>query len=195
MQTHKQVWESVLDVILLDRALNLAAPPKPLKEMDESTFNSWLSSLDFEPDKQPKSVPPISSVLCLREHIKPTETLILPMSLENNSTIQGTASILEEFGKEFNLPCEHKTEILELNKKTHMFDLKGARTHEFLKIMHIHREEMAVLEERMLDTTKHLEHTTTEYEESDTEEETGDADERSTKVDSSAAYIKAKYFD
>ena len=40
------------------------------------------------------------------------ETLILPLSLENNATTTGTAAIAEQFGKEFGVPCEHAKEYL-----------------------------------------------------------------------------------
>ena len=36
-----------------------------------------------------------------------SEFLLLPLSLENNATVTGTASILEQFGAEFGIPCAH----------------------------------------------------------------------------------------
>ena len=39
-----------------------------------------------------------------------TDILILPLCLENNAATTGTAAIIEQFGKEFGVPCEHDKE-------------------------------------------------------------------------------------
>ena len=41
-----------------------------------------------------------------------TDILILPLCLENNAATTGTAAIIEQFGKEFGVPCEHDKEYL-----------------------------------------------------------------------------------
>ena len=41
-----------------------------------------------------------------------TDILILPLCLENNAATAGTAAIIEQFGKEFGVPCEHDKEYL-----------------------------------------------------------------------------------
>ena len=40
-----------------------------------------------------------------------SEYLILPLSLENNSTLTGTASILEQFSGEFQIPCKQALRV------------------------------------------------------------------------------------
>ena len=74
---------------------------------------------------------------------KKSEVVILPLSLENNSTITGTASILEEFGKEFSITCSHDTCFLPFNENPKTFDLKEARSRfEFIKLLEKHKVEM-----------------------------------------------------
>ena len=52
--------------------------------------------------------------------IKKTDVLNLPLSLEGNSTLLGTAALFETFCKEFNIPCENLVEYIEFdeNKKS-----------------------------------------------------------------------------
>ena len=110
---------------------------------------------------------------------------------------------MEEFGKEFNIPCVHLEEMLEFDEKEGTFDLKGARNHfEFLKIMYLHREEMALLEQQMSDASKELENSSLHDSdseddggdnESDAERENVDAESQAT-ARSSAAHVKEKYF-
>ena len=51
----------------------------------------------------------------------------LSLSLEDNSTITGTISILKEFSKDFNLPeCHSEQEYVPLDKVKMCFDVKTA---------------------------------------------------------------------
>ena len=73
---------------------HVPSPPKPLEQMSEHEFTTWLGSLDLEEfAKLPKefsiSEPPISKVFSLRTRVRQTETLILPLSLEDNSSLPG----------------------------------------------------------------------------------------------------------
>ena len=82
--------------------------------------------------------------------LKTSDTLILPLSLENNATITGTASILEEFGKEFLIPCNHSKVVLPYDDKLKTFDINAARKHhEFLYLLQEHKKEMQQLEEHL----------------------------------------------
>lgn len=77
---------------------------------------------------------------------KKSDVVILPLSLEDNSTINGTASILEEFGHEFSISCNHDTSFLPFNENSKTFDLKEARSRfEFLKLLEKHKVEMTEL--------------------------------------------------
>lgn len=60
-----------------------------------------------------------------------TDILILPLCLENNAATTGTAAIIEQFGKEFGVPCEQS------------FDMNAARCHQdFLSSLNKHKSEM-----------------------------------------------------
>lgn len=73
--------------------------------------------------------------------------MILPLSLENNATVAGTASVLEEFGKEFQIPCNHATIVLPFDEKQQNFDIDAARKHdEFMYLLQEHKNEMKQLE-------------------------------------------------
>lgn len=48
--------------------------------------------------------------------MKKTDVLNLPLSLEDNSTLLGTAALFETFSKEFNIPCDNMTEYIEFDK-------------------------------------------------------------------------------
>ena len=75
-----------------------------------------------------------------------SNVVILPLSLEDNSTITGTASILEEFGSEFGIICSHDTCFLPFNDDTKTYDLKEARSRfEFLTLLEKHKSEMIEL--------------------------------------------------
>ena len=50
-------------------------------------------------------------------HCKKSNTLILPLSLENNATTTGTAVIIEEFSNEFGIPCAHAKQYLPFDEK------------------------------------------------------------------------------
>ena len=76
-------------------------------------------------------------------HCEKSKTLILPLSLENNATTTGTAAIIEEFGNEFGIPCEHAKQYLPFDEKNKVFNIDAARKHhEFLFSLHEHKKEM-----------------------------------------------------
>ena len=68
----------------LNKAINELRHGSKLKDMSQNDFNKWLS----------------------------TKTHILPLSLENNATIAGTAAILKDIANTFQIPCEEKTEYI-----------------------------------------------------------------------------------
>ena len=69
--------------------------------------------------------------------------IVLPLSLEDNSTITGTASILDQFTNNFQLSKKQdKHETLPFNTRNMSFTLKQAREHvEFVIMMNKHKEE------------------------------------------------------
>ena len=62
--------------------------------------------------------------------------MILPLSIKNNAKVAGTASVLEAFGKAFEIPCNHAKIVLSFDKKLQNFDIDAARKHhEFLYLL------------------------------------------------------------
>ena len=119
---HLTIWTEVQDYFLLkvlDSALNsVPDSSKKLQDMDEKEFGDWLAKQDFKERKQPHFIiklpqTTIQSNPCCDK----TDTLILPLSLENNASTTGTAAIIEQFGKEFGVPCEHDKEYLPFEKQ------------------------------------------------------------------------------
>ena len=98
--------------------------------MTEEEFVEWLNKQDLDQLKKNKGKYVIQVPVTAKAHgvDKKSEVVILPLSLEDNSTINGTASILEEFGKEFGITCSHDTCFLPFNENTKTFDLKEARS-------------------------------------------------------------------
>lgn len=96
--------------------------------MNEEDMNNWLRAQDFTkvPTQKFKIKPPDNHTFCLRKQTGQTETIILPLSLENNATLTGTAEILEEFGHEFGIPCTHVTSYLPYDNKKNKFDIESA---------------------------------------------------------------------
>ena len=212
MTDHKRIWSdfsNAYTIKLLNLGLNcVPVATKQFAEMNENEFNKWLSSINFEESgKSPRPYilqeEPLSSVFNISSSVTKTETLILPLSLEDNSTLPGTASIFETFGKEFSIPCIHKDEILEFDEKTCSFDLKGARNnYEFKEIISLHKDEMALIEQKISDTSKQLDE---DNDDDDEPEDVVDSDGTEPKKNdgqhnedpgnegSSAIHIKRKY--
>ena len=72
-----------------------------------------------------------------------SETLILPLSLANNATTTGTAAVVEQFGKEFGVPCDHAKEYLPFDQKSQTFDIEATRRHQhFLASLSSHKKDM-----------------------------------------------------
>ncbi len=208
MTDHKKLWSDFSNIYttkLLNLGLNyIPVHPKQFAEMTENEFNMWLSSINFDDyGKSPTSYviqeKPLSSIFNIRSSANKTETLILPLSLEDNSTLPGTASILEAFGKEFSIPCDHKDEMLEFDEESCSFDLKGARTHyEFKEIISLHKDEMAAFERQICDSSKQLEEDGDDDNDdvddcTDDTRDSADARVDTDKEGSSAMYITKKH--
>lgn len=87
-----------------------------------------------------------------------SETLILPLSLENNATTTGTATVVEQFGKEFGAPREHSKEYLPFHQKSPTFDIEPARRQqEFLASLCNHKKDMTETVRRMTEAEKGFE--------------------------------------
>lgn len=160
MPDHKKIWEDWRDryyLELIDTCLNdVPSPPKPFKQMDEKEFNTWHSKLDFSnPDPGCNNERtfviniPEKKGFCASPQNKITDVVHLPLSLENNSTLHGTAVIFEEFAKEFSIPCpQGNTVPFRLDNKR--FDIVSARAqYAFMMSVKAHRAEMLEIERHM----------------------------------------------
>ena len=150
MGDHKEIWEDWCNgylLQLLDQGLNhVPKPPKDFGDMNESEFNLWLSKVDFNRKDDfgilYKINPPSKRECCRNFQSMKTDLVNLPLSLEDNSTLTGTASILEKFAEEFSIPCPSNLEIpFDTASKT--FNILAARTqYEFMKSVEKHKYEM-----------------------------------------------------
>lgn len=110
----------------------------------------------------------------------PTKTIILPLSIENNATITGTAAVLEHFGQEFNIPCAHAKMFLPYDESQKTFDIEAARKHhEFLYLLQEHKDEMIHFEEYLTSIEKQLPDVEEETEEGEIDGEEESSDSRS----------------
>ena len=114
--------------------------------MNEMECNQWLSQADFtvHANNAKISIPDIASIADTSMSAVKSGIHVLPMSLEDNSTITGTGSILDQFAKDFQLSQkQEKHETLPFNTRNKLFTLKQAREHvEFVIMMNKHKEEM-----------------------------------------------------
>ena len=84
---------------------------------------------------------------------------MLPLSLEDNSTVFGTMSILNDFSKQFNLPNQTKAEYLPFDRVTGNFNIVSARNHfELLLSQQNHVQRRKSTERQLHSTEKSLEH-------------------------------------
>ena len=132
--------------------------------MDEKEFDHWLKNFsestttDFD-----IVIPPLS--IRYDPNCIDSDTLILPLSLEDNSTTTGTAAILEEFGKEFDIPCGHAKVYLPFDGRNKTFDLKATREHHvFISLLHEHKSTMAKTIQQLREAEKAFEVQSTQTE-------------------------------
>ena len=131
---------------------------KEFKEMNETEFNQWLSEYDFsKPKKKFKTIcQGNKSILDCDSH--KTEIFILPLSTEDNATIAGTSSILDNFALEYDLPSStNNPERFLFDNLKHTFDIQLARSRdEYLNTRYNHQSYIADLETRLQDREKAL---------------------------------------
>lgn len=171
-----KIWNDAKDcyfLSLLKMGLNtIPMCSKNFEDMSEQEFVEWLSKQDLDEQKKKKG----KFAVQVPEMVEPGNTnksdvVILPLSLEDNSTINGTASIFEEFGKEFRISCDHDTCFLPFNETTKTFDLKEARNRfEFLKVLENHKLEMKELTSQLDSREKSIEGAASNQADSDEED-------------------------
>ena len=170
---------------LLDKGLNnTPKPPKSFKEMEEVELNTWLSKTAFAHfdgcgEKEFKVNVPAMQELSKNSQISKTDVINLPLSLENNSTLTGTAAIFEEFGKEFSIPC-HQAHEIAFNESDKKFDLKAARArYDFTRSVEMHHKEMSEMEKQLTSLQKGLDGNTI-VSTADSDSEASDSDDNET---------------
>ena len=167
-------WDKAKDQYLaklLEVGLNrIPASETSFDQMTEADFDNWLKHQEFA---KPYTSEYIFETPAHEQHgaVVPTNTLILPLSLEDNSTITGTASVLEYFGKDLKIACNHAKMVLPYDEKLKTFDIESARKHhEFLYSLQEHKKDMDELQKQLTSIEKTLDINS----ESQHGEETGD---------------------
>ena len=93
-----ELFENVRDNYILnamDTIYNqITETKKDIKEMNETEFNKWLADGDFEKTKRKFKIKYEDTQALLNCSTQRTNVFVLPLSLEDNSTIAGTASLL-----------------------------------------------------------------------------------------------------
>ena len=163
----------------------LPESPKKLEEMNETEVNAWLRNIDFTKMNtlQPEydiTVSPVSNFCKNMQVIKKTDVLNLPLSLEDNSTLLGTAALFETFCKEFNIPCENLVEYIEFDENKKEFNIKSARERSlFLKSFEEHAIVMKDIEKQMTLPVRDIEETDLEIQNLSDNSEESNSDEYS----------------
>ena len=166
MPEHKCLWDKWHDgyyLELLYESLNcIPTPPKPFEKMRETELNLWLLKIDFEKqlsgtDTKFKINPQSKKERCSSSQSLKTDIINLKLSLEDNSTLTGTAAILKQFGEEFSIPCPQKYNVTPFDKNVNKLDINCARMqYEFVKSVELPRTEMLETEKQMRSTENQL---------------------------------------
>jgi ankyrin repeat protein len=187
MSEHKMLWEKWCDryyLQLLDKSLNrVPDPPKQINEMTEAEVHDWLRNIKFEEmaeDIRVKfrvKIPLVDEFCKSMQSIDKTDIFNLPLSLEDNSTLTGTASILKQFATEFSIPCDKPNGYIEFDNTKKDFDLKAARErYSFMKLVQMHHTEMVAFEKELTSSEKYIAETDVQYPELDGESDDSDSD-------------------
>ena len=162
-----ELFENVRDNYILnamDTIYNqIAETKKDIKEMNETEINKWLADGDFEKTKRKFKIKYEDSQALLNCSTQRTNVFVLPLSLEDNSTIAETASLLDDFAFEFHLPsAKTKPELLVFDNVKKTFDIQLARTRfEYLNMCYRHQSYMADLEQKLNSKEKRIDGMTT----------------------------------
>ena len=135
MPEHKLLWENWCDryfLALLDKTLNFAHTLlKPFNEMNENEVSTWLRSVDAEKvneqGKYKVKIPHVDEFCKNVQSTEKTDVVDLSLSIEDNSTLTGIASILKEFAAEFSIPSNKPNGYIEFDSSKKEFNLKAAR--------------------------------------------------------------------
>jgi hypothetical protein len=160
--------------------------------MSESEVHDWLqhANLNERNDKYKVNIPSVEELCKNMQSTEKTDVINLSLSLEDNSTLTGTASILDDFAKEFCIPHGKGNGYIEFDKTNKVFDLKSARErYYFMKCLQLHHVQMTELEKLLGTSEKEIDQgdllTDVVDSESDEEESEGDSQDSSVSESSS----------
>lgn len=136
----------------LDNALNKIPPNREkFRDMTELELNSFISNANFQP--QSNYIIKVSKerdLVTSRAEAK-SNVQVLPLSLEDNSTVAGTMSILDQLAPDFFLPNEKKgPRYLPFDSVSGTFDVHSARSHFELLISQYNHQSHTGESERQL---------------------------------------------
>lgn len=168
---HLKSWNKMKDryfLKLLDTGLNnVALSSKPIEDMTERECNAWIKDYISKEHlaQETKQLYTIELPGVSREFpLNVSDYLILPLSLHDNSTLTGTASILEQFGEEFDIPCQHATRNFVFNRDENVYDISAAPKHyEFMLMLHKHRINMVTTEQQIRSSEKRIDGSDSDY--------------------------------
>jgi hypothetical protein len=160
---HEELWGEIKDryfLNLLDVGLNkIPSCSKPIDELSDKEYDAWIkeSLLTTNDEASREASYQIDIPQLEREFplMGKSEYLILPLSLENNSTLTVPASILEQFSRGFKIPCKHASRHFVFDETNKCYDLASARKHHELMIMLFNRRKNSlVIDEQIRSTEK-----------------------------------------
>ena len=93
----------------------------------DKDFTAWLSNQSFKHTNQFAISLKRPFQECTTQ--EKSEMTVLPLSLENEGTLTGMASIIEEFGEELGDPCGAGLRYPRYDQTSKSFDLSSARSH------------------------------------------------------------------
>ena len=120
--------------------------------MTETDCNTFLQSKGYTGEAEATILTNIESNADISRSSVKSQTIILPLSLENNSTLSSTGAILDEFGRKFGIPVDSQKEYLPFDKQTKTFCIKQAREHcEFISMLKFQKDNMNISEHEVIE--------------------------------------------
>ena len=140
---HLDIWSNHLDCYLstlLEDGLTINTEV-PLKNMSEKECDRCLSTQSYSKLNN-VSICPNQSYVGTSQSTRKTDTLIMPLILENNSTLACSCAILDQFAEEFSIPTTSYSDNLPFDTSHMTLSIKQAYEHvEFIAMMGHHTKE------------------------------------------------------
>ncbi len=159
---HLEIWNDWKDKFLLqglDACLNRFPRSLDLTSVNEKGFDDWLKK--FKPYRKNDNYK-ITMKDDFSSHLptgvqKKSDVSVLPLSLENNSTVAGAGASLQEFGSMIDIPCKQPPTYLPYDSANKVFSLKQARTHcEYVRLLDDHQKDMIEFKKQLDNAERRL---------------------------------------